>query len=1154
MPKYPNQRRVLFLSAFLFAVFLTFPVEGADPDEYTLLQRPTLSSTHIVFVFAGDLWSVPRAGGEAKRLTSSPGVESNPCFSPDGSQLAFTGEYDGNVDVFIVPAGGGVPRRLTWHPASDIVLGWTPDGKRILFTSGRNAYSRFYELYTVGLDGGLEEKVPLPMGFEGAYSPDGSRIAYVPLSRAFTAWKRYRGGRTTPIWIADLADSRIEKLPRENSNDFNPMWIGDKVYFLSDRDGTVSLFSYDTRSKKVSPVLKNSGLDFKSASAGPGAIVYEQFGSLNLYDLKTGKAARVPVTVNGDFPDVREKFANVGDRLTNAGVSPNGSRAVFEARGEIITVPAEKGDPRNLTQTMGVMERDPAWSPDGQTIAYFSDESGEYMLHLKPQAGSGQTVKIALDDKPSFYSSPIWSPDSKKIAYTDCHLTLWYINVVEKKPVRVDKERFWGGRGSLIPAWSPDSKWLTYTKRLQNYMGAVFLYSVEKSTSRQVTDGMSDASSPVFDADGKYLYFAASTDSGQSLQPDIHSFSRPVTRAIYLIVLAKDEPSPFTPESDEEKGIEGEKGEEKKAEKGKAGDQKLTIKQDEARKAEALKVQDKKSEERKQSEASKSPAAGQGAGPGAGPKTVTVKIDFDGILQRVLAIPMPARNYVGLQAGKSGTLLAFESPSLFLAISGGGAAGATVHRYDLKARRSDVVVSGISFFDIARNGEKYLYSRGNRWYIATLRPMPPAGAPAAPPAAPSASGATALATDAIQVRVNPRDEWRQMYREAWRIEREFLYDPSAHGYDLAAAEKRYEPYLENIVSRSDLNYLFAEMLGGIEIGHLGVGGGDIPTVNRVPAGLLGADFKVENGRYRITRIYNGENWNPGLRAPLTEPGVNVAVGDYLLGVNDREVSGRSNIYSYFENTAGKQVLLKVGPTPDGKGAREVKVVPVGSETSLRNYAWIEDNRRYVDKITGGRVAYVYMPDTSIGGYTNFNRYFFSQVGKEAVIVDERFNGGGNLATDIIEFMQRKLLSLVATRDGEDEVQPQGAVFGPKVMLINEFAGSGGDAMPYYFKAAGIGPLIGKTTWGGLVGRAGAPRLMDGGMVTAPSSGVWSPSVGWIAENVGVAPDIEVEHDPALVRQGKDPQLDKAIEVVLSELAKNPPPKPKRPAFPNHYKK
>jgi tricorn protease len=1097
------------------------PAETAGPGGPFLLQKPALSQTQIVFVFAGDLWTVPRAGGEAERLTSGPGFETNPVFSPDGSTLAFTGEYDGNVDVFTMPARGGVPRRLTWHPAADAALGWTPDGKRVLFTSNRNAYSRFSELYTAGLDGGLEEKLPLPMGFEAAFSPDGKRVAYVPLSRAFTAWKRYRGGQATPVWIANIADSAIEKVPREDSNDFNPIWAGDKIYFLSDREGPVKLFVYDPASKKVSRAFENTGLDLKSASAGPGAIVYEQFGGLGLYDLKTGQTSRVPVTVSGDMPEVRERYVAAGERLDAAGLSPNAARAVFQARGEIVTVPAEKGDPRNLTNTPATMERDPAWSPDGKTIAYFSDEAGEYMLHLKSQDGKGETVKIALGEKPTYYFSPRWSPDSMKIAYSDAHLGLWYVDIAAKKAVRVDKERIWGAMGAAL-SWSPDSKWLAYEKTLPNYMGAIYLYGLESGRSAQVTDGMSDARFPVFDADGKFLYFSASTDSGQAIQPDIHSMARPVTRSIYLAVLPKDEPSPFAPESDEEKG------EEKKPDAAKPGDEKPDAKKPAAKPAEPAKE------------------------PEAKPKSVAVKIDFDGILQRILAVPMPARNYVSLQAGKAGTLLAVEAPAALPGV--GGAPGTTVHRYDLKARRADVVTSGVGFFEIARNGEKYLYSQGGRWFIGALRPMPPAGAPAPPPAAPAGPGATPLPTAGLQVRIDPIQEWRQMYREAWRLEREFFYDPEAHGYDLAAAEKRYAPYLENIFSRRDLNYLFAEMLGGIEVGHLGVGGGDMPAVRRVPTGLLGADYKVENGRYRFARVYNGENWNPQLRAPLTQPGVNVAAGDYLLAVNGRNLAGSDNVYSFFEDTAGKQVALKVGPSPDGRGSREVTVVPVPSEMTLRNYAWIEDNRRYVDKVTGGRVAYVYMPDTSFGGYTNFNRYFFAQVGKDAVIVDERFNGGGALATDIIEFLQRKLLSLVATRDGEDEVQPQGAIFGPKVMLINEFAGSGGDAMPYYFKAAGVGPLIGKRTWGGLVGRAGAPSLLDGGGVSAPTSGVWSPKDGWIAENIGIAPDIEVEQDPALVRRGQDPQLDKAIEVVMSELAKSPPVKPKRPAFPDHYKK
>jgi tricorn protease len=525
-----------------------------------------------------------------------------------------------------------------------------------------------------------------------------------------------------------------------------------------------------------------------------------------------------------------------------------------------------------------------------------------------------------------------------------------------------------------------------------------------------------------------------------------------------------------------------------------------------------------------------------------------VKIDVENLLQRILAMPMPARRYVALQAGKGGVLLAVQAPDPF-AMQPQQPPGFTVHRYDLKARRSDVAVSGVTGFEIARNGEKMLYRQGERWFITTLRPIPPAGAPPTPaPSGPPTTGA--LATEGIEVRVDPKAEWRQMYREAWRIQREFFYDARFHGLDLADAEKKYTPFLDGVASRSDLNYLFAEMLGELTVSHLGVGGGATPEVRRVATGLLGADFTIDSGRYRFARVYDGENWNPQLRAPLTQPGVNVTAGEYLLEVNGRPVSAGDSAFSFFEGTVGKSVVLRVGPKPSNDGSREVTVVPIASEQALRNFAWVEDNRRYVDKVTGGRVAYVYMPDTATGGYTFFNRYFYAQVGKDAVIVDERFNGGGNLATDIVEILKRPLMSMVATRNGENEVQPQGAIFGPKVMLINETAGSGGDAMPWYFRKAGLGPLIGTRTWGGLVGRAAGVPLMDGGFVGSPSSAVWDPAKSeWIAENVGVLPDIEVEQNPELVRQGKDPQLEKAIEVVMAELAKNPPAPVKRPVYP-----
>jgi len=1083
---------------------------GMSADSLTplLLQKPTLSRTHIAFVYAGDLWTVPRDGGAAQRLTSGPGVETNPVYSPDGSTIAFTGEYDGNTDVYTVPAAGGVPKRLTWHPAPDTVLSWTPDGKRILFASNRDSHAPVQQLFTMDVNDSFPERLPLPWGWEAAYSPDGSRLAYVPMRRAFNVWKRYRGGDTTPIWLASLADSKIEKIPRENSNDYNPLWIGAKVYFLSDRDGPVSLFSYDTRTRQVKEEVKNDGLDFKSIGAGTDAIVIEQFGGLALFDLKTSQVKQVPVQIAGDLPEVRPRMVNLGSRLSGAHLSPNATRALFEARGEIVTVPAEKGDPRNITNSPKVMERSPTWSPDGKTIAYFSDESGEYALHLAPQTGVGDVVKIPMPE-PGFYRAASWSPDSKKIAFIDSHMRIWYVDVERRQAVQAGKERYWNPFGDdWEPVWSPDSQWLAYATRLTNYLGAIHLYSLASGKATQITDGMSDAGSPVFDRDGRFLYFTASTDSGPSRQPDVGSFARPVTRNIYLVVLSRTEPSPFAPESDEEKG-----------------------------------------------EAAPPPAPTPLPAPEEGKsetrpaprKPVEVKVDFENIGQRILSMPLPPRRYVGLQVGKPGVLFALETP----APAPGQPPTTIVHRHDLKTRRTDVAATGVRFFEVSASGDKMLTRQGDDWFIRNLPPPPPP--PGGPPAGgpPPAAGGQ-LNTKNIEVKISPREEWAQMFREAWHVERDFFYDPGFHGLNLRNAEERYQRFLEGIGSRADLNYLFSEMLGNLVVGHLSVFGGDTPDVKRVQTGLLGCDYKIENGRYRFARVYNGENWNPQATAPLTQPGVNVAAGEYLIAVNGRNLTAADNVYSLFEGTAGKQVQIRVGADPGGGNARTVTVVPVPNENRLRNLAWIEDNRRKVDEMTGGRVAYVYLPDTAFGGFTNFTRYFFAQVDKQAVIVDERFNGGGALATDIVEFLSRKLLSSVATRDGGDEVEPQGAIFGPKVMLINEFAGSGGDAMPWYFRRAGVGKLIGKRTWGGLVGRAGSPPLMDGGIVTAPSSGVWDPDQSqWIAENVGISPDIEVEHEPEAVRRGHDPQLERAVQEILAELQQHPPKKLTRPTFPTY---
>src|SRR5947208_1149257 len=990
------------------------PISRAQSPKPLLLRDPAVSKSQVAFSYAGSIWVVNRDGGNVRRLTGG-GHEEKPSFSPDGSQIAFTGDYDGTHGVYVVSAAGGEPRRLTYHPADGDVHGWTPDGKRILFSSFRTAFAGgVIQLFTVPLEGGFETQVPLVRAAEGSFSPDGARIAYVPNLQWQRAWKRYRGGQTKPIWFASLADSSIQaKIPRDDSNDFNPMWVGGTIYFLSDRNGPVTLFSYDFKSQQVRQIVKNDGFDIKSASATADAIVYEQFGSLHLLDLNSGNDRALNIQPVADLAEVRPHFLKIEPRrIRSADISPTGARAVFGVRGEILTVPAEKGDIRNLTNTTAVVERDPAWSPDGKSIAYLSDESGEYALHIREQSGFGAVRKINLGNPPTFYYSPTWSPDSKKIGYTDKRLNYWYVDLDKKTPVKVDTDMYTDPAHSLQTVWSPDSRWIAYTKQLTSHLHAVFAYSLEKDKSKEE-------------------------------------------------------------------------------------------------------------------------------------KTVNVEIDLEGISQRILALPIPARNYNGLLAGKAGVLFLGEGPQVDPIDFDDGGPTTKIHKFDLKTRKTEQILDGVTSFDVSFNGEKMLYAKQNQWFITA------AEKPAEGPPQPSQGGPLRL--DSMEIYVDPRAEWKHMYDQVWRDEQDFLYDPGLHGLNLESVQKKYEPFLDNIATRDDLNYLFTEMLGNITIGHMFVGGGDVPEPKHVKTGLLGADYSVENGRYRFTHIYDGENWNPKLRAPLTQPGVNVHAGDYLLAVNGRDVRPPADVYSFFEETAGKQVVLKVGPNPDGSGSREVTVVPVDDESSLRNYAWIEGNRRRVDELTGGRVAYVYLPDTYSGGYTNFNRYFFAQVGKEAVIIDERFNGGGQIADYIIDYLRRPLLSYWDMREGEDITTPIEAIFGPKVMITNEMAGSGGDAMPWLFRKTGIGPLVGKRTWGGLVGHYTNPvDLIDDGFAGTPNLAFYTPDGKWDVENHGVQPDFEVELDPKLWRQGHDAQLEKAVQVVMDLLNKNEIHPHKRPPFPNYH--
>ncbi|HEY6904218.1 MAG TPA: PDZ domain-containing protein, partial [Candidatus Acidoferrales bacterium] len=870
------------------------------------------------------------------------------------------------------------------------------------------------------------------------------------------------------------------------------------------------LFAYDTETQKVSRLIENkNGFGISSASADDRSIVYSQFGALHVYDLATHQDHPIQVTVSADMPQLLPHWEKVAKHILNSGISPTGARAVFEAHGEILTVPAEKGDVRDITNSPGAADRDPAWSPDGKSIAYFSDASGEYELYVRDQKGLEPARKISLGSSPSFYYSPTWSPDSKKIAYSDKFLDLWYVDVDDPKPVKVDKNLMEFYENDFAQQWSPDSQWIVYTKVLSNYLHAVFVYSLATGKSTQVTDGMSDCRYPVFDKNGKYIYFAASTNTGLSAAGfDMSSDQHPVTLSVYVAVLRKELPSPIPPESDEEKGPES-KASGTEPDKGK--------------------TEQKTDEKKTGDEAEMKPVEK----PKEPPK---VTIDFPDILQRILSLPIPPANYASMSVGKEGELFLVELP---IVLGEQFPPPLTVSKFEMKTRKTDKLISGVTAFSLSDNGEKMLYKQGDDWFIAETGKAPEAGK-------------GKLKTADMEVSVQPREEWDQMYREVWRIERDFFYDPHYHGLNLPAAEKEFAVFLPGIASRGDLNYLFREMLSYMSVGHMFVRGGAEPETPKVSVGLLGADYSIENGRYRFQKIYSGENWNPKLQAPLTQPGVNVKAGEYLLGLNGREIKSSDELYTFFQETAGKQVTLKVGPNPDGTGSREVDVVPLADEDDIRNLDWIESNRRKVDELSGGKLAYVYLPDTGAEGYTNFNRYFFAQVGKEGAILDERFNHGGQLADYMVDYLRREPMDMVVTREGITTYDPAMAIYGPKVMIINQFAGSGGDALPWMFHRQGIGTLVGVRTWGGLVGIGGYPELIDGGRVTAPRLAVAGLKGSWEVENHGIAPDIEVWQDPKLVREGHDPQLERAVAEAMQQLKEHPLPKYERPPYTSHH--
>lgn len=1046
-----------------------------------LLRQPNASKDHIVFVHADDLWVVDHNGGDARRLTSAVGSETSPKISPDGKWVAFTGQYDGNSDVFIVPIDGGAPKRLTWHPGADISQGWMPDGLSVYFTSGRAGYPTVNtKFFKVDIKGGTPEALPLPFGFVGSLSPDGSTMAYQPYSFWDPEWRNYRGGQAQPIWLFNMKNYETTKTVQGNKERHTaPTWNNGILYFLSEQDYINNIWSYDPKTKTQKQVTFFKDFDIKNVSAANNKLIFEQGGYLHSYDIPTQKINRLNINVKADLNWGRPRWNNItGANLINASLSPSGKRALFESRGEIFTVPKENGDWKNISNTTASADRSPVWSPDGQKIAWFSDESGEYQLVVKDQFGLQSAQSFKMPNK-KFYFTPAWSPDSKSIAFVDTDYTIWTIDLKTGTYKKVDTDKYAHPNRTMKPVWSPDSKWIAYVQQQDNQFKAVKVYQVETGQTKYISNDLADAIDPQWDESGKYLYFLASTDYGLATGwLDMSSYNYPVNRALYVAVLNKDAASPFEPKSDDEPVKN-------------PSDSAKTTK----------------------------PAASSGG---------NVKIDFEGLELRILSATLPLRNYSALVAGPEGSVFVIEDVEN---------QGSVLWKYVLKDQKPTEFVKSASNVVSSFDRKSILYRSGASWFIN--------GTQAAP-----RPGEGRLATDAMRVYVDPSQEAEQIFKEGWRLQRDFLYVDNVHGAPWNKVFEWYQPWVKHVKHRSDLNYIIDIMSGEVSVGHSYVSGGDYPSVPNIPVGLLGADYSVENGLFRIKKIYTGESWNPDLKSPLSGPGMKVKEGDYLLEVEGKKLDASMNLYSLFEGTANKQIKIKVNSSPGLEGAQTITVVPIANEGGLRSRHWVESNRKKVDELSGGKLAYVYVPNTGDPGYTYFNRYYFSQQHKKGAVIDERNNGGGSAADYMIDIMSRKLQGYFNNRVEGHKVSttPMAGIWGPKVMIINENAGSGGDLLPYMFKKMNLGPLVGTRTWGGLVGTWDTPPFIDGGRMVAPRGGFFDTDGKWAVEAEGVAPDIEVFHDPKAIIEGQDPQLEKAVQEALRlmptqgiELKKEPAP-------------
>ncbi|HSB94003.1 MAG TPA: PDZ domain-containing protein, partial [Flavitalea sp.] len=1071
-----------------FVMILTFMatcISGSAQNisDTRLLWQPTISKDNIAFIYAEDLWVANKDGSYPRRITVSEGQESNPVFSPDGSMIAFTGQYDGNTDIFIVPVNGGVPKRLTWHPGADLVRDFSPDGKRILFASQRNSFTnRYFQLFTVDIASGAEQQLPIPNAFWASYSPDGNSIAYTTIADRFEQWKNYRGGTMSRIWLYNIKNHSVIEIPKPTggSNDSKPVWKGNKVFFRSDRNGEFNLYSYDPTNKMVSQLTKFNEFPISSLEGSSNEIIFSQSGYLHVYNQGTNNTTRLKIGIAADLLDQRPRFVKGDQYIRNGDISPSGARVVVDFRGDIITLPAQKGDVLNLTNTPGIHEKEPTWSPNGRLIAYFSDASGEYDLYTQNQDGSGQPKMYKLSGS-GFYSNIHWSPDSKKLAFVDNGRRLYVTDIGSGKTIKIAEDASYipGPFRDLFGSWSTDATFLAYTTITETNFQQAWIYSFSDGKSNAVTDALSNVTEPTFDPSGKYLYLLASTDAG----PVVNWFDQSnqdmeSTNSIYLVTLQKQVPSPFAKENE--------------------------------------------IEEIKDTTSSKTIVK-------ADTTPVKFRIDWDGIQNRIVPFPTPKGLYRSLSSVKEGELY-------YLAESPHAANPTMLTMYSLKKRKEEVIMPAEGYV-ISRGGEKTLYVNKGKWGVSLTGQKP----------GPDAM----LNTSLLQVKISPKEEWKNIFNEAWRVNRDYFYDPNMHGVNWAAMKTKYEALLPDVASTNDLYRIMQWMFSELSVGHHRFTdiGDRRAKPDIIPGGLLGADYETNNNRYQIKKIYGGLNWSPDLRSPLTEPGVTVNVGDYIIEVNGIDVTADKNFYSYFENTADKITTLTVSATPDGKNKRTVKVVPVANEGGLRNRDWVEGNIRKVSAATNGQVAYVYVPNTATEGHEYFKRYFFPQANRSAIIIDERFNGGGQLADYYIDLLKRPAQSYWKFRYGKDLKAPNASIQGPKVMLIDETAGSGGDYLPYLFRQSKLGTLVGKTTWGGLVGILGFPEFIDGGSVTAPNLAFYDEK-GFGIENVGTPPDVEVEQWPADVITGHDPQLEKAIQITLDELKKNPVKKVPSPQFPN----